>query len=134
MDNLTKEQRRKNMQHIRSMGTVPERTVIEALKKKKIYFATHVLKIVGKPDIVFRRKKVVVFIDSDFWHGHPRRCIMPKSNTEYWENKILRNRQRDKFVNRELKKSGWKVLRLWEYDIKKKPDKCIEAILKLLKA
>ena len=129
MDNLTKEQRRKNMQHIRSTGTVPERTIIKALKKKKIYFATYVSKIIGKPDIVFRRKKIAVFIDSDFWHGHPRRCIMPKSNIDYWENKISGNRKRDKIVNRELKRQGWKVIRLWEYDIKNNLEKSLQVIL-----
>lgn len=117
------------MQHIRSAGTLPERIIFSELRKRKIYFASNVTKIIGKPDIVFRRKRVVVFIDSDFWHGHPRRCIMPKSNTEYWENKIFRNRQRDKLVNRELRKQGWKVIRLWEYNIKRNPEKSIQAII-----
>ncbi len=110
MDNLTKEQRRKNMQHIRSEGTLPERMTMHELKRRKIYFASYVTKIAGKPDIVFRRKKVVVFIDSDFWHGHPSRCIMPKSNRGYWEKKIARNRERDKEVNSFLKKDGWKIM------------------------
>ena len=117
------------MQHIRSTGTAPERTIIKALKKKKIYFATYVSKIIGKPDIVFRRKKIAIFIDSDFWHGHPRRCIMPKSNIDYWENKISGNRKRDKIVNRELKRQGWKVIRLWEYDIKNNLEKSLQVIL-----
>lgn len=132
-DNLTKEQRRKNMQHIRSTDTVPERAVMQALKKKKIYFSTHASKIIGKPDIVFRRKKVVVFVDSDFWHGHPKRCIMPKSNIEYWKNKIDRNRKRDKLVNHELKKQGWKVIRLWEYEIKQNFEKSIKRIVDVIK-
>jgi len=132
MDNLTKEQRRKNMQHIRSTGTTPERTIMLALKKRKIYFATYVSKIIGKPDIVFRRKKVVVFIDSDFWHGHSKRCIMPKSNIDYWKNKIERNRKRDKLVNRELKKQGWRVIRIWEYDIKHNPEKSLRKILDVI--
>jgi len=129
MDNLTKEQRRKNMQHIRSTGTKPERIIMEALKKRKIYFAAHVSKITGKPDIVFRRKKIVVFIDSDFWHGHPKRCIMPKTNPSYWKKKIEGNRKRDKLVNTELKNNGWAVLRLWEYDIKHSFDKSFQKIL-----
>jgi DNA mismatch endonuclease (patch repair protein) len=61
MDNLTKEQRRRNMQHIRSEGTLPERMIMQELRQRKIYFASYVTKILGKPDIVFRRKKVVVF-------------------------------------------------------------------------
>lgn len=106
MDNLTREQRRKNMQHIRSTDTLPERIIMQELKRRKIYFASHVSEIEGKPDIVFRRKKIVVFIDSDFWHGHPKRCVMPKSNVEYWKSKIERNRKRDKDVNRKLNLAG----------------------------
>lgn len=129
MDNLTKEQRRKNMQHIRSIGTAPERAIMKELIRKRIYFAANVNKIIGKPDIVFRRKKIVVFIDSDFWHGHPKRCIMPKTNPDYWSKKIDGNRKRDKLVNTELRKNGWKVIRLWEYDIKHNFEKSFQKIL-----
>ena len=83
----------------------------------KIYFAPHVKTLPGKPDIVFRRKKVAVFIDSDFWHGHPERFRAPASNVDYWEAKIARNRARDLAVTAELTQKGWTVLRLWEWDI-----------------
>ncbi len=129
MDNLTEEQRRKNMRNIRSKGTTPERTIMRELRRKKIYFAKHVDKIIGKPDIVFRRKKVVVFVDSDFWHGHPERFIMPKTNREYWEKKIARNKERDLEVTQQLKKQGWTVIRIWEYDIKRDLEKCMQLIL-----
>lgn len=132
MDNLTKEQRRKNMQHIRSKDTLPERMVMQELKRKKIYFAPYVSNIAGKPDILFRRRKVAVFIDSDFWHGHPFRCIMPKSNRIYWEEKIAKNRARDRKVNRLLKQDGWKVIRIWEYDVKHNFKKSISRILKAI--
>lgn len=129
MDNLTKEQRRKNMQNIRSTGTTPERLIMRELRRRKIYFANHAEFITGKPDIVFRRKRIAVFIGSDFWHGHPKRCIMPQTNIKYWSQKIERNRRRDKEVNRSLKQNGWKVIRLWEYDVKHRFDKCISKIL-----
>lgn len=132
MDNLTKEQRRKTMQRIRSKGTVAERIVERELRRRKIYFAKHVVSIIGKPDIVFRRKKVVVFIDSDFWHGNPKRFIAPKTNINYWQKKIARNKERDKKVTSALKKDGWKVLRLWEYDVKHNIDKRIDKILKAI--
>jgi DNA mismatch endonuclease (patch repair protein) len=132
MDNLTKEQRKKNMQNIRSVNTAPERLVMRELSRRKIYFAKYVNSIIGKPDIVFRRKKVVLFVDSDFWHGHPKRLIMPKSNKKYWETKIERNRKRDKEVNTQLKKDGWKVIRIWEYDIKHNIDKYVKRILKAI--
>ena len=133
MDNLTKEQRRKTMQAIRSKGTLPERLIMRELKRRKVYFASYVDSIIGKPDIVFRRKKIAVFIDSDFWHGHPKRCIMPKTNIDYWLNKIARNRKRDKEVNCILEKDGWDVIRLWEYNVKNRFDKCINIILNALK-
>jgi DNA mismatch endonuclease (patch repair protein) len=130
VDNLTPEQRRKNMQNIRSEGTLPERLIAAELKKRKIYFAKNVKTVFGRPDFIFRRKKVAVFVDSDFWHGRRTRCIMPKSNTEFWKNKIKRNRRRDREVNRELRKEGWTIIRLWESDIKKNLQKSFEKILK----
>lgn len=132
MDNLTRSQRRKNMQNIRSTGTAPETLIMRALRRKNIYFAKNVKSIIGKPDIVFRRKKIVVFIDSDFWHVHPRRFIMPQSNKRYWKEKIRRNRERDNEVNQELGRAGWKIIRIWEHDIKRNSDKCIKKILKIV--
>jgi len=117
------------MQNIRSKGTKPELIIFKEMKKRKIYFAPHVDKIIGKPDLVFRRKKVAIFIDSDFWHGHPDRYPPPKSNTEYWEAKIARNRKRDAEVTAALTEAGWKVLRIWEYDIKHDLNGSIEQIL-----
>ena len=128
MDNLTKEQRRKNMQNIRSTDTVPERIVSRELRKRKIYFAQHVKKLKGKPDFVFRTKKVLVFIDSDFWHGHPIRSVEPKTNKKYWIEKIKNNKLRDKRVSRELRAEGWKVIRVWEYDVKRNIDRVMRKI------
>ncbi|MCL2182815.1 MAG: very short patch repair endonuclease [Chitinispirillia bacterium] len=132
MDNLSKDSRRKNMQHIRSENTVPELLVMNTLKYRRIYFARHVNKIIGKPDIVFRRKKIVVFIDSDFWHCNPRKFIMPQTNKDYWVKKIKRNVERDKTVNKELRKNGWKVLRFWESDIKKNVEVVVNKIIREL--
>ncbi len=132
MDNLTREQRRKNMQRIRSTNTSPERQVMKELKRYGIYFAAHVKNITGKPDIVFRKKKTAVFIDSDFWHAHKTRFVMPKSNVEYWRPKIERNKLRDKEVNRKLRKMGWKVLRIWEFDVKRNFKRVIKRILRAL--
>jgi len=120
------------MQNIRSKDTVPERIIMKELKVRKIYFAKHVRSIVGTPDIVFRRKKVVVFIDSDFWHGHPTRFIMPASNYEYWSSKISRNVSRDKKVTKELRSQGWKVVRIWEYDVRRDTKNSIRKILKAI--
>ena len=132
MDNLTKSQRRKNMQNIRSVGTTPERKLAQSLHKESIYFSKNVASLPGKPDIVFRRKKVAVFVDSEFWHGHPKRFMMPKTNLSYWRPKIERNIQRDKLVGRILRKSGWEVLRFWECEIKKNTERCVRKIFKTL--
>lgn len=118
MDNLTPEQRKKNMRNIRSVNTKIELLVASALRKERIYFARNVHSLIGKPDFVFRKKRTVVFIDSDFWHGHPKRCVMPKSNRKYWNSKIKRNKQRDKEVSRQLRLKGWKVIRIWESDLR----------------
>lgn len=120
------------MQNIRSEGTQPERLLAKELRRRKIYFAKHVKTIIGKPDFVFRRKRVVVFVDSDFWHGHRTRCVMPKSNCGCWEQKIVRNKQRDKQVTRELKESGWMVIRLWERDIQRNLSKSIKKLICVL--
>jgi DNA mismatch endonuclease (patch repair protein) len=132
VDNLTPAQRRKNMQNIRCKDTKPELLISRNLRKKRIYFARNVKTIFGKPDIVFRTKRIALFIDSDFWHGHPKRCIMPKTNKSYWNTKISGNRARDKKVNKVLKSEGWKVIRVWEYDIKHKSEFVINKILKAL--
>ncbi len=134
MDNLTPAQRRKNMQNIRSAGTKAELFLARELRRRKVYFARNVKSIFGKPDFVFRKKKVVVFVDSDFWHGHSKRCIMPKSNCGYWNQKIARNRERDRLVTKKLKQSEWIVVRIWEDDLKHRFNSILNKILSRLKA
>jgi len=132
VDNLTKAQRRKNMRNIRSKNTRPEKEVARELRRRKIYFSTHSQTVLGKPDFLFRRKKVAVFIDSDFWHGNPGHFKMPKSNVRYWKAKITRNRERDEEVNAGLKKTGWRVVRIWEHIVYKDLSKSVARIVKYL--
>src|SRR3972149_2192436 len=101
------------MSQIRSVNTRPELIIMKELRRMKIYFAKHCRGLPGKPDIVFRRKKLAVFLDSDFWHMHPKNCVMPKTNEKYWKTKLYGNRERDKLVNIALRKQGWRVLRIW---------------------
>lgn len=75
-------------------------------------------KLFGKPDFVFSRVRVVVFVDGDFWHGNPKTRRTPKTNQEYWEKKIRSNRRRDRLVTKTLKDSGWRVLRVWESELR----------------
>ena len=132
MDNLTKTQRRKNMQNIKSKNSVAEVLLAKTLKRNKFLFSRNVKNLIGKPDFVFKKQKLIVFVDSDFWHRHPKRFVMPKSNTIYWKKKIRSNVERDKKITKALKKLGWKVLRLWEYDIKNNLKKCESRITKIL--
>ncbi|MBI5886854.1 MAG: very short patch repair endonuclease [Deltaproteobacteria bacterium] len=131
-DNLTPEQRKKNMQRIRSMGTKPECILTAELKKLRFKFSCNDKSFIGIPDIVFRTKRVIVFVDSDFWHGHKSRFVMPKTNVQYWKDKIEKNKIRDMKVTRKLRKEGWAVLRLWEYDIEHNLDCCVNKVKKKL--
>ncbi len=74
--------------------------------------------LVGKPDFVFASKRVALFLDSCFWHGCPRHLRMPKSNLVYWTNKIEKNKARDSRQRRELRKQGWRVMKIWEHELK----------------
>jgi DNA mismatch endonuclease (patch repair protein) len=73
----------------------------------------------GRPDFVFPRERVAVFVDGGFWHGHPLKCRMPQANRAYWERKIERNVARDRCVNRTLRARGWRVVRIWEDSVQK---------------
>lgn len=129
MDNLSPEQRRKNMQRIRSKNTLPERLVMRELRRNKQYFSKHAARVLGKPDILFKKRRVAVFIDSDFWHGNIRRFVMPDSHRYYWAEKIERNKVRDRHVTYGLRKDGWTVLRFWDYDVLHHIDKVVTKII-----
>lgn len=75
--------------------------------------------LIGHPDFVFPKKRIVVFADGCFWHGHNCRNVTPANNAEYWKKKIKRNKARDRAITRELTQKGWKVVRIWECAIKK---------------
>ena len=108
MDFMTPEQRHRNMCNIKQRNTLPEQVLMKELRKRKIYFTHHCKELPGKPDIVFKRKKVAVFVDSDFWHG---KANLPKSNLEFWSKKFEYNRKHDEEVNKKLKDAGWTVFR-----------------------
>jgi len=86
----------------------------------------------GSPDIVFLQEKIAVFLDGDFWHGYEYKILGRKPTNGYWEKKIETNIKRDRKVNRELKKMGWRIIRVWEHQIKSGSDKIITKIEKLL--
>lgn len=131
MDDLTPEQRRKNMQAIKSKDTSIEIALRKALWNRGIRYRKNYKLLPGKPDIAITKYKIAVFCDSDFWHGYnwENRSHRIKSNREYWIPKIERNMQRDCEVNELLIKEGWTVLRFWEYQIKKELPVCVEKIV-----
>lgn len=87
----------------------------------------------GNPDFVFRRNKVVLFVDGCFWHGCPKCGHIPKTNRAYWQAKIARNRARDARTTRKLRRSGFHVVRLWECDLRQRPNVCLGRIRRALK-
>ena len=120
-DNHSKEVRSMNMSHIRSTNSKTEEIVRKYLFSKGLRYRKNVSNMPGKPDIVLRKYKTVIFVNGCFWHQHDcGRFVMPSSNTEYWSNKISRNVERDKTNIELLKAQGWKVLVIWECQLKKK--------------
>jgi DNA mismatch endonuclease (patch repair protein) len=132
MDNLTKEQRRKNMQRIKSKDTKIELILRKALWKKGIRYRKNYTLLEGKPDIVITKYKIVVFCDSEFFHGFEWNKLKEKlessNNSQFWIEKIERNRKRDKALNEQLTSEGWIVLRFWGKDIIKNTDECVRKI------
>ena len=133
-DTVSKEKRSQIMQAIRSKDTKIELFLRKELWKKGYKYRKHHKKLIGKPDIVFAKKKVAVFVDSCFWHGCPYHCRMPKSNRAYWNAKIKRNKKRDKEVSAWYKKNKWTVLRFWEHNLRNNPQSCLKKITKTIRA
>ena len=110
------------MAAIRSRGN--KSTEIVFLKFLRDHHITgwrrHDKKVEGTPDFVFLKKKIAVFIDGCFWHACKKCSSFPKSNRAFWENKIRTNKIRDKRINSTLRRKGWKVLRIWEHELKDK--------------
>lgn len=135
MDDLTPEQRRKNMQAIRSKDTRIELRLRKALWQKGIRYRKNYKELPGKPDIAITKYRVAVFCDSDFFHGYDweNRNQRIKSNREYWVPKIEKNMERDKIITQQLQEAGWTVLRFWEWQIKKNLDECVEIVLEAVR-
>ncbi|MBL1220294.1 DNA mismatch endonuclease Vsr [Chryseobacterium sp. L7] len=121
MDNLTKEQRRKNMQAIKATGTKAEVILAKSLFAKGYRYRKNNRSVFGKPDLTFKKIKLAIFVDGEFWHGKDWeiRKKKLKTNQEYWIPKIERNMQRDNEVNSKLSEQGWTILRFWSKELEK---------------
>jgi len=130
MDNLTPEQRRKNMQAIKSTATKDELRLAKALWNLGYRYRKNNKKIFGKPDITFAKYKIAIFVDSEFFHGKDWEVqqLRIKSNREYWIPKIERNMKRDEEVNAFLVSENWTVLRFWSQEIRKNLEVCLAKI------
>ena len=132
MDVLTKEQRTKNMKAIKGKDTKIEILLRKALWNKGYRYRKNYNKLIGKPDIVLPKYKIVIFCDSEFWHGKDWEIkkYNIKTNSEFWINKIERNIKRDQEVDQKLQDEGWTVLRFWGEEILKDINWCMEEIQK----
>ena len=135
MDRHNKEQRTKNMEAVKSRGNkTTEVALARLLRVNKINgWKRHYIKVYGKPDFVFLKKRIAIFVDGCFWHGCKEYNSIPTTNKQFWVKKINSNIRRDKLVNKFLKKERWKVIRFWEHEIKKHPEKCLMMLIKYLK-
>ena len=119
-DNHTKEIRSMNMSHIRSTNTKPEETVRKYLFSKGLRYRKNVKQLPGCPDIVLSKYKTVIFVNGCFWHHHDcKRFKWPSTNEDYCRNKINKNVERDAINNEKLRLSGWRILTVWECELKK---------------
>jgi len=127
----TTPERSEVMSKIRAKETKPEIILRKTLWALGVRYRKNVKKLPGKPDIVFSKYHLVVFVDGGFWHGHDwaKRKKKLKSNRKFWIPKIERNMQRDEEVNEKLERMGWTVFRFWDFQIKKELGVCVQRIL-----
>ena len=129
-DKFSKAKRSAIMSRIRSKNTSLEVEFRKLLWKNGLgHYRIH-YNLPGKPDIVYVSKKIVVFLDGDFWHGYNWKKLGKVPPRKYWQKKIQKNIDRAKKYNKMLKKDGWKVIRIWEHEVKKNEGKFISKIIK----
>lgn len=120
-DAFSKKKRSEVMARIRGHGNKDTELALAIIfRRNKITGWRRKLKILGKPDFVFRKMRLAVFVDGCFWHDCPRHGTKPKNNRVFWRRKLSRNRKRDGVVNRALRRAGWRVLRIWEHELPRK--------------
>ncbi len=135
-DVFSKSERSRIMGLIRSKDTKVEKDFRKLISStfypKSIRYRKHYAKLPGKPDIAFVKKRIAIFIDGDFWHGYKFKKQKQRLPRKYWIGKIENNIARDRKIDRELRRMGWRIMRVWEHEIKLKPEKTIEKIAKMI--
>lgn len=132
MDTVSKKKRTEIMRAIRGRGSRMEVALQRELRRRGFSYKKNFSRLPGKPDIAFPRENLVVFLDSCFWHGCQKHCRFPASNRNYWLNKIERNKQRDKEVNKKCKSMGLRIRRFWEHEVKEDVNKVVSRIARVL--
>ena len=133
MDIFAAEKRSQIMSSVKSRNNKStEIKFINLLRQNSISGWRRRYPVNGKPDFVFLKSRLAVFVDGCFWHGHDCRNTKPKQNKTYWELKIERNKTRDKIVTELFLTRGWRVLRIWECELKKNPEEILDKLRKLL--
>ena len=130
-DHLTIEQRHKNMAAVRSKDTKPEMVVRKYLWSRGFRYRVNNPRLPGHPDIVLRKYRTCIFVNGCFWHGHEgcKYFRMPKTNTEFWERKISRNKERDREEQKKLARMGWHCITVWECELKgERREKTLESL------
>ena len=121
------------MSQIRGKDTSLEIRVRSELHSRGLRFRKHVRHLPGKPDIVFSKARVIIFVDGDFWHGY-RLPAWKHTLPEFWKKKILSNRERDTKNHRRLRDKGWTVIRLWQHQVERDFEGCIDRIVLTVRA
>ena len=132
-DVFSKAKRSFVMSRIRSRGNkATELALMKLFRRHKITGWRRTQKVFGKPDFIFRQARLAVFVDGCFWHVCPKHATQPKGNRSFWKKKFARNQTRDRLVNRTLWSAKWRVIRIWECQLRKSPQSCVEKILREL--
>lgn len=131
-DKVSKQKRSEIMSKVKSKDSKIEIDFRKAIWKAGFRYRKNPPKYFGKPDLVLKKYKTVIFVDSCFWHGCKKHCRLPATRKKYWTEKIERNRKRDQEVNRYYRKIGWQVIRVWEHQLESF-DKIINRTIKALK-
>ena|SRR5689334_23383542 len=132
-DVFTKAKRSEVMSRIRGHGNKDtELALAKLLRRHRITGWRRNQRVFGKPDFVFIKLKLAIFVDGCFWHGCPNHATKPKNNRAFWQRKLSANRRRDQTVNLALRKMDWLVLRIWECDLARRPDVCIGRVQRAL--
>jgi DNA mismatch endonuclease (patch repair protein) len=133
MDIWSKSKRSEVMSLIRGRGNMATELVLLALlRRNKIPGWRRHVAIIGKPDFAFPKQKVAIFVDGCFWHACPKCYKRPKTNRRFWDKKREYNICRDRRVNRQLRRQGWKVIRIWQHSLRKSPQNCLTRIRRAL--